>query len=173
MNDFTLYNPTKIIFGKSSLKSLSKLLSQGKFKKVFLTFGKGSLKNSSLYKEVIKELKSFEYCEFWGIEPNPRVETIRKAVIEARKFNPDIILAIGGGSVIDGTKLLVGSYYSEIDPWELVLDFSKVKKVLPLACILTVAATGTEMDSFGVITNWEKNEKRAIEDIRIIRYSQF
>jgi len=167
MKDFSFYNPTKIIFGRNSLKSISNELKERGYKKIFLTFGKGSLKNSFLYKAVKFELSEFESLEFWGIEPNPRVETIRKALEEAKNFNPDIVLAIGGGSVIDGSKLLVGSYYSDIDPWELVLDFSKVTKVLPLACILTVAATGTEMDSFAVITNWAKNEKKAFGDVRV------
>jgi alcohol dehydrogenase YqhD (iron-dependent ADH family) len=168
MKDFTFYNPTKIVFGKTALKSLPTLLKENNFKKIFLTFGKGSLKDSDLHNSIKSELADFECLEFWGIEPNPRVETIRLAVIEARKFQPDVILAVGGGSVIDGSKLLVGSYYSEIDPWELVLDYNnKVQKVLPLACILTVAATGTEMDSFAVITNWEKNLKDSFGDIRV------
>lgn len=170
MKDFTFHNPTKIVFGKTALNSISTLIKEKGFKKVFITFGKGSLRGSELYNNLISELKDFEVKEFWGIEPNPRVETLRIALKEALEFEPDMILAVGGGSVIDGSKLLVGSYYSKVDPWEIVLDSSKIEKALPLACILTVAATGTEMNNGGVITNWEKNEKKAFSNVKVSNF---
>ena len=160
MKDFTFYNPTKIVFGKNALDSLEDLLKQSNYKKILITFGKGSLKDSKLYKNTIEKLKDFTVKEFWGIDPNPRVETIRKAVLIAKEFHPDLILAIGGGSVIDGSKLLAASMNSEIDPWEIVLDSSKATVITPLAVILTVAATGSEMNNGAVITNWSKNEKK-------------
>ena len=160
MKDFTFHNPTKLIFGKSALdKIATELKPFGN--KVLLTYGKGSIKQAGIYDKVMQQLQEFTVAEFSGIEPNPRVETLREAINLGKKFKPDVILAVGGGSVIDGTKLVVAGINSELDPWELVLDSNQITSAIPLATVLTVAATGTEMDAFGVITNWEKNEKKA------------
>lgn len=160
MNDFVYQNTTKLVFGKTAMQNIAKELSQYG-KKVLLTYGKGSIKKAGIYDIVIQQLKDFDVKEFSGIEPNPRVETLRKAIALGKEFQPDIILAVGGGSVIDGSKLVAGAIISDVEPWDLVLDNTKFDKCIPIATVLTVAATGTEMDSFGVITNWEKNEKRA------------
>lgn len=159
MKDFSFYNPTRIIFGKNSLNELpNELKKYGK--KVMITFGSGSIRKSGIYNKLIEQLKGFIVEEFWGLEPNPRVETVRKVLIIARKFKPDILLAVGGGSVIDGTKLLSASYYYKGDPWDIVLaKGSNITKALPFATILTVAATGSEMNSGAVITNWKEHIK--------------
>ena len=162
MNDFTYNNPVKIIFGKHALDSLASELKQYGTK-IFICYGKGSAKTSGLDNLIKEKLKGFEIQQFWGLEPNPRVETVRKALAQAREFQPDIILAVGGGSVIDGSKLLAASFYAESDPWELVLHESLITKALPLATVLTVAATGSEMNCFSVITNWSENFKLAWE----------
>jgi len=162
MNDFTFQNPTKIIFGKNSHLNLAEELSSYG-KKVMLILGQNSARKNGVYDKIVAQLKDFLLQEFWGIEPNPRVETIRKALIQAKKFSPDIFLAVGGGSVIDATKLLSASYYTKSDPWEVVLDASKISKALPMATVLTVAATGSEMDCFSVITNWEEHKKNSWE----------
>lgn len=161
MKDFTFKNSTKLVFGKSALASLASEL-QKIGKKVLLTYGQGSIKSAGIYDKVMGELKGFEVREFSGIEPNPRVSTLRKAVILGKEFQPDVILAVGGGSVIDGSKLISAAINSDHDAWELVLDNSKIETCVPVACVLTVSATGTEMDPYGVITNWETNEKLAI-----------
>jgi hypothetical protein len=162
MNNFIFQNPTKIIFGKKSQNQLiNEIHPFGK--RVMLLFGQSSAKSNGIYKEVLAQLKGLEINELWGIEPNPRVETIREALKQAREFKPDLLLAVGGGSVIDATKLLAVSYYSENDPWELVLDNSKISKALPLATVLTVAATGSEMDCYSVITNWNEHKKNSWE----------
>lgn len=159
MRDFIFYNPTKIIFGKNATKQIKEnIVPYGK--KVLLTYGKGNIKKHGIYQKVITELKGLQVKEFSGIEPNPRVETIRKAVKLYKQFSPDIILAVGGGSVIDGSKLLASSLYYDGDPWDfLVKPQTEPKKYVPLAVILTVAATGSEMNCGAVITRWKTNEK--------------
>ena len=159
MNDFTFQNPTKIIFGKTSMAHLrSEVETIGK--KVLLTYGGGSIKKNGLYTKIIKNLEGFEIKEFGGIEPNPRVETIRKAVKDCRDFDPDLIVAVGGGSVVDGSKLLAASLHYDGDPWDFLVDLkAEPKRYVPLAVILTLSATGSEMNSGAVITKWETNEK--------------
>lgn len=170
MNDFTFKNPTKIIFGKDSHLQLAEELN-GYGKKVMLIFGKNSAKKSGVYSKVLDQLKDLEIKEFWGIEPNPRVETIRKALTLAKDFKPNILLAVGGGSVIDATKLISASYYTGSDPWEVVNDAKQITKALPLATVLTVAATGSEMDCYSVITNWSEHKKNSWESTLV--YPQF
>lgn len=159
MKDFTFYNPTKIIFGEDSMSRIGdKARLYGK--KVLLTYGGGSIKTNGIYQKIKSELKDFEVKEFGGIEPNPRVETIRKAIKEYKEFNPDLILAVGGGSVIDGSKLLAAAMHYDGDPWDfLTNEDTEPVKYIPLATVLTLAATGSEFNNGAVITNWEKNEK--------------
>ena len=131
-------------------------------RKVLLTYGKGSIKKSGLYDKVIKELKGSKVKEFGGIEPNPRVETLRKALDQYRSFKPDIILAVGGGSVIDGSKLLASSFHYNGDPWDFLIRDVEPKKYVPLGVVLTLSATGSEMNCGAVITRWETNEKKVL-----------
>jgi len=160
MNNFELYNPTRIIFGTDSM---DKIASQIKpfGKKVLVTYGGGSIKKNGIYEKVMSRLKDFDVQEFGGIEPNPRVETIRKAIKEFKDFNPDFLLAIGGGSVIDGTKLLASSMFYDGDPWDfLTKESTEPTKYIPFGVVLTLSATGSEMNKGAVITNWETHEKR-------------
>jgi alcohol dehydrogenase YqhD (iron-dependent ADH family) len=160
MKDFTFQNTTKLVFGKTAMDSIAAELKPFGHK-ILLTYGKGSIKSSGIYDKVISQLKDFEVQEFAGIEPNPRVATLRKAIELGKSFQPNIILAVGGGSVIDGSKLISAGIYSDIDAWDLVLDSTKINKCVPIATVLTIAATGSEMDAGGVITNWEENRKLA------------
>lgn len=128
-------------------------------KKVLVTYGKGSIKRNGIYEKVMKQLRGFKVIEFGGIEPNPRVETIRKALDKYKNNKPDIILAVGGGSVIDGSKLLAASFHYDGDPWDFLIRGVEPKKYTPLATVLTLSATGSEMNSAAVITKWETNEK--------------
>lgn len=159
MNNFELNNPTKIVFGTDSMNRISDLI-RPFGNKVLITYGGGSVKKNGIYEKVVSQLKDFEIREFGGIEPNPRVETIRKAREENKDFNPDFILAVGGGSVIDGTKLLASSMYYSGDPWDfLVKNDSEPQKYVPFGVVLTLSATGSEMNNGSVITNWETHEK--------------
>ncbi len=160
MNNFTFKNPTKLIFGKGMISKLSEEIPAGK--KVLLTFGGGSVKANGVYQQVIDALKGRDCVEFWGIEPNPFVETIRKAVELGKNENVDIVLAVGGGSVLDATKLIAAAIKSESDPWDMVKERYYTGETLPVASVLTLPATGSEMNSGSVISNKETGEKFAI-----------
>ena len=119
------------------------------------------MKKNGVYDQVIKALEGYDLVEFWGIEPNPKVETLRKAVTLGKAEQVDMVLAIGGGSVVDGSKLIAAAIVSEIDPWALVSNRFPITKALPLASVLTLPATGSEMNSGAVISNAATNEKFA------------
>ena len=159
MNNFVFKNPTKLIFGKGTIASLAKEIPQGK--KIMVTFGGGSVKKNGVYEQVKAALSSFDYIEFWGIEANPTVETLRKAIAECKKQGVDFLLAVGGGSVIDGTKLISSSIRNDNDAWDIVLNQSLIKEMIPFATVLTLPATGSEMNSGAVISNATTKEKFA------------
>lgn len=166
MQDFSFRNPTKIVFGKSSMdKIVSELTAITPLvKKVLVTYGQGSIKKNGIYDKVMKELNGFTVEEFDGIEPNPRVETLRKAITIAKEFQPDIILAVGGGSVIDGSKLIAAATHYSGDAWDFLLDWNlEPQKYIPLATVLTMSATCSEMNSGAVITNWTEYQKLFFE----------
>lgn len=159
MYNFTFKNPTKLIFGKGSIANLSTEIPIDK--KLMLTFGGGSVKTNNVYNQVVAALERHDYIEFWGIEPNPTYETLMEAVTLCRKYNVDYLLAVGGGSVIDGTKFIAAAIHYGGDPWEIVLDDTKIKKVIPLATVLTLPATGSEMNGGSVISKQATCEKYA------------
>jgi NADP-dependent alcohol dehydrogenase len=161
MNNFTFYNPTKLIFGKGTIASLKDNIPSDK--KILITFGGGSVKQNGVYDQVIKALEGYSFSEFWGIEPNPSVETLREAIKKGKENNCDFVLAVGGGSVIDGSKLIASGIPYDGDPWEIVLkrDYSGETPKLPLATVLTLPATGSEMNAGAVISNKTKKEKFA------------
>lgn len=159
MYNFTFKNPTKLIFGKGSIANLSTEIPIDK--KLMLTFGGGSVKTNNVYNQVVAALERHDYIEFWGIEPNPTYETLMEAVALCRKYNVDYLLAVGGGSVIDGTKFIAAAIHYGGDPWEIVLDDTKIKKVIPLATVLTLPATGSEMNGGSVISKQATCEKYA------------
>ncbi len=156
MNNFIFQNTTKLVFGKGQIAQLSTLIP--KDKKIMLTFGGGSVKRNGIYNQVITALKEHNFIEFWGIEPNPTVETLRKAIAEGKEKNIDFLLAVGGGSVLDGTKLVAAGLCYEGDAWNLVLK-SKADKHVPFASVMTLPATGSEMNTTGVISRAETQEK--------------
>ncbi|MEK3798355.1 iron-containing alcohol dehydrogenase [Peribacillus sp. FSL H8-0477] len=160
MNNFTYQNPTKLIFGKGQLEQLSKEIPQYGTK-VLLVYGGGSIKKNGLYDEIMTQLKSIDadIYELAGVEPNPRITTVRKGVEICKKENIDFILAAGGGSVIDCTKAIAAGAKYDGDAWDLVTKKAPVKEALPFGTVLTIAATGSEMNSGSVITNWETKEK--------------
>ena len=159
MNNFTFCNPTKLIFGKGTIAELPKEIDATK--KVLLTFGGGSVKQNGVYQQVIDALKGYNLVEFWGIEPNPKVETLRKAIELGKQEKVDMVLAVGGGSVIDGSKLIAAGIVADIDAWAMVMNRWPISKSLPLGTVLTLPATGSEMNRGAVISNGETQEKFA------------
>ncbi|MGN1280734.1 MAG: iron-containing alcohol dehydrogenase [Succinivibrio sp.] len=158
MKDFTLHLPTKILFGKDRINELPELTAPYG-KKILLTYGGGSIKKIGLY-DKIKELYSdCQIFELSGIEPNPKISSVRSGVEICKKEKIDFILAVGGGSVLDCSKNIACGAYYDGDPWELVLDCSKVGKSIPLFSVLTLSATGSEYDNSAVISNDSTNEK--------------
>lgn len=159
MQNFVFQNPTKLVFGAGQIALLSELID--KDRKVLLTFGGGSVKRNGVYDQVKEALKDYKTVEFWGIEPNPKVETLRKAVALGLEENVDLILAVGGGSVLDGTKLIAaGIAMPEKDPWEIVKS-GNADKQIAFASVMTLPATGSEMNNGAVISSLERNEKFA------------
>ncbi|MFD2680680.1 iron-containing alcohol dehydrogenase [Bacillus seohaeanensis] len=160
MNEFVFYNPTKLIFGKDQVEMLTKLVPQYG-KKVLLVYGGGSIKRNGLYDKVTSKLKEVgaEVSELSGVEPNPRISTVRKGVDICKENGIDFILAVGGGSVIDCTKAIAAGAKYDGDAWDLVIKKASAEEALPFGTVLTIAATGSEMNAGSVITNWETNEK--------------
>lgn len=160
MNNFVFQNPTRLIFGRGEItKQLQKQLP--KDKKILLTFGGGSVKKNGVYEQVIAALDGYDYQEFWGIEPNPKVETLRKAVEQCKQNGIGFILAVGGGSVLDGTKLIASAAVIEQDAWELVMHPELTRGALPFGSVMTLPATGSEMNRGCVISNLSTGEKFA------------
>lgn len=159
MYNFNFQVPTMIHFGKDTLSYLSELKNYGK--KVLFVYGGGSIKKNGLYDQTMDILKeaALEIHELSGVEPNPRIETVRKGVELCKSENIDMVLAIGGGSTIDCSKVIAAGAKYDGDAWDLVLDGSKIQSALPIFDVLTLSATGTEMDAFAVISDLSKNEK--------------
>lgn len=160
MENFSFANPVKIIFGKDTIASIDKEIPAGS--KVLVTYGGGSIKKNGVYDQVVKALSSFEWSEFSGIEANPHYETCMKAVALIKEKNIDYVLAVGGGSVIDATKFIVAAACFEgSDPWDILSKKAPINKALPFGAILTISATGSEMNGGGVITKAETHDKLA------------
>ena len=158
LNNFCFQNPTKLIMGKGMIVQLSNEIPTDK--KIMITFGGGSVKKNGVYDQVKEALKNHNTVEFWGIEPNPAIETLRKAIELGKKEKIDFLLAVGGGSVIDGTKLISAGLLYEGDAWDLVKK-GKADKTIPLGTVLTIPATGSEMNDGAVISCKDTKEKFA------------
>jgi NADP-dependent alcohol dehydrogenase len=162
MNNFEFYNPVRICFGKGKIAKLSRLIPPGT--NILLTYGGGSIKKNGIYDQVITALKGFNIVEFGGIEANPHYETLMKGVALVKANQIDFLLAVGGGSVLDGTKFIAAAALWEgNDPWDILTrrNGAVVEKALPLGTVLTLPATGSEMNGTGVITKWETKDKLA------------
>lgn len=160
MLNFELYNPTQYVFGKGQTQKLATLVPQNA--KVLLAYGGGSIFKNGVYDQVKASLNGFEVIEFGGIEPNPRFETLMKAVEIIREQNINFILAVGGGSVIDGVKFISGAVNYEGNAIEILKNrvlFTDVTKVIPFGTVLTLPATGSEMNSGAVVTIEATQEK--------------
>jgi alcohol dehydrogenase YqhD (iron-dependent ADH family) len=162
MLNFELYNPTNLVFGKGQIEKLSTLVPEGA--KIMLAYGGGSIFKNGIHEQVINNLKGFEIVEFSGIEANPHFETLMKAVAIVKEQNIDFILAVGGGSVIDGVKFISAAANFDGNPIDILqkrLLIKDLTKVIPFGTILTLPATGSEMNSGAVVTIEATQEKLA------------
>ncbi|CZE48355.1 iron-containing alcohol dehydrogenase [Campylobacter geochelonis] len=161
MNNFTFKCPTKVVFGKNSVEQLPTLLP--KDAKILLFYGGGSIKRNGVYDAVIKELKGHKFVEFSGIEPNPKYETCMQAVKLIKDENVDFILSVGGGSALDAAKFIAAAAVLEAgDPWEeIIIKAKPITKTLPVGDVITLPATGSEMNGISVISHKEKGLKFA------------
>jgi len=160
MNNFIFNNPVKIFFGKGMISNLgNEIAKYGS--NVLIVYGKGSIKNNGIYNDVVAELKKagMKWEELSGVDANPRLSTVKEGVALCKKHNIDFLLAVGGGSTIDCAKGIAVSFYHNGDPWDLWERKAAVNKALPLGTVLTLSATGSEMNVNSVITNQETIEK--------------
>ena len=158
MNNFDFQNPTKIIFGKGEISKISKEIP--KKAKVLMLYGGGSIKKNGVYEQVIDTLSEFDVIEFGGIPANPEYEILKKALAIIKSENITYLLAVGGGSVIDGTKFLASAALFEGDePWDILSKKIRTEKGMPFGTVLTLPATGSEMNSGAVISRKETKEK--------------
>ncbi len=160
MDTFMFYNPTRLIFGKGTLQNLKDEIPRHG-KKVLLVYGGGSIKRNGLYDKTMKILNEIgaEVLDFCGVEPNPRLSTVHKGVELCKKENIDFLLAVGGGSVIDATKAISAGAKYDGDVWDIITKKEVPRDALPFGTVLTLAATGSEMNPTSVITNWAMQEK--------------
>lgn len=165
MYNFIYEIPTKVYFGENQLQSNlgSEVKKYGN--RVLLVYGGGTIKKIDLYQKIIEELQSFniETYEFSGIEPNPRHTSINEAAKICREKDIEVILGVGGGSVIDSCKIISAGKYYDGDIWDFVIKKAEIKKALPIITVLTLAATGSEMNTTSVISNMETSEKKGIK----------
>lgn len=160
MLNFELYNPTKLVFGKGQIEKLGTLIPAGA--KILLAYGGGSIFKNGIHQQAIDNLKGFEIVEFGGIEANPHFETLMKAVAIIKEQNIDFILAVGGGSVIDGVKFISAAVHFDGNPIDILQKhISITENAVPFGTILTLPATGSEMNSGSVVTIAATQEKLA------------
>ncbi len=170
MQKFEFYNPTYIVFGQGQISKLHRLVK--KDARVLVLYGGQSAKKTGTLDEVLAALGDSSgnrtVFQFGGIEANPEYETLLKAVEVVKKENIDFLLAVGGGSVIDGTKFIAAAACFDDDPWEILLSHGRnITQALPLGTVLTIPATGSEMNSGGVVTRAEKNAKLGFANFRL------
>ena len=165
MQNFTFYNPTRILFGTGRIPDLVREIPANA--RVLITYGGGSVVKNGTLDEVRTALKGFSAFEFSGIEPNPSYETLMQAVELARLERIDFLLAVGGGSVIDGTKFVAAAIPFTGDPWDILAKGAKINNSVPFGCVLTLPATGSEMNNGAVITRRSSHDKLAFSNNRL------
>ena len=156
--EFSYHNPTAIEFGQGKIKKIANKIA--KDKKILVVYGGGSIKTNGVYDQVIKALENHTFLEFSGVEVNPTIETMNKAVKIVKEEKIDFILAVGGGSVIDGCKYLAAASLYDGDGWDFLDGTKEVEKALPLGVVLTLAATGSESNNLTVLSKKQTDEKR-------------
>ncbi len=167
MYNFEYQNPVKIIFGKGEIKEVGNNIPKGA--KVLLTYGGGSIFKNGVYDQVKTSVKDFEVLEFGGIEPNPHYETLMKAVEIVKKENITFLLSVGGGSVLDGTKFIAAAAcFTQGDPWQICSKKIPVTEAIPIGAVLTLPATGSEMNGNSVVTRVETTEKISFSSLEVM-----
>ena len=164
MQNFEFYGPTRVVFGKDTIKELSRLIPRDR--KILMTYGGGSIKKNGVYDQVKKALEGYDLLEFGGIEPNPKYETLAKAVEIVKKEGVNFLLAVGGGSVLDGTKFIaLASKYDGDDAYDAIMIRAEhPASAIELADVITLPATGSEMNNGGVISRISTSEKLAFHN---------
>lgn len=164
MQNFNYCTPTRLIFGEGVIKDLPKVMSHYG-KKILLTYGGGSIKKIGLYDKVLELLKGYEIYELLNIMPNPKYNpSVLDGVKMCKEHNIDVILSVGGGSVLDCSKAIAGGAKYDGEPWDLITYKAETKDALPIVDIITLAATGSEYDAGGVISRTETNDKTCYSD---------
>ena len=159
MQNFDYMTPTRLIFGRDAIAKLPEVMTQFG-KKILLTYGGGSIKKIGLYQKVLEMLKGYDIVELPGIQPNPKYDpSVLDGVRLCKEHNVDVILSVGGGSVLDCSKAIAAGAKYDGDPWDLISYKVKAKAALPIVDILTLAATGSEYDCGGVVSRTETNDK--------------
>ena len=162
MQNFDYMTPTRLIFGRDAIAKLPEVMTQFG-KKILLTYGGGSIKKIGLYQKVLEMLKGYDIVELPGIQPNPKYDpSVLDGVRLCKEHNVDVILSVGGGSVLDCSKAIAAGAKYDGDPWDLISYKVKAKAALPIVDILTLAATGSEYDCGGVISRTETNDKLSL-----------
>ena len=162
MQDFIYYAPTKVYFGKGKENEVGNIITDLGYKTIMMQYGRDSIKKSGLYDRVMASLTNsgIKVIEMGGVEPNPKLSFVREAVKVARENNVEMILAVGGGSVLDSSKVTAAGAKNDCDVWDFILRKETPQDALPVGCILTISAAGSEMSSSSVITDTETNMKR-------------
>ncbi len=162
MLDFLYYAPTKVYFGKDKHKEIGKIIKDCGYKKIMMQYGKGSIKKSGLYDEIMKSLEEYgiDVVEMGGVEPNPKLSFVYDAIKVAKENKIEMILAVGGGSVLDSSKYTATGAVYDGDVWDFPTRKATPENGLPVGCILTISAAGSEMSSSAVISNTQLNMKR-------------
>jgi len=155
--EFSFVNPTKIIFGQGQIANIQHEIPQSA--KVLVIYGGGSIKQNGIYQQVTDALSEHQVFEFSGIEPNPSYETAMRAVAKIKEHNIDYLLAVGGGSVIDGTKFIAAAAKFDGEPWDILAKAAEVTDALPIGVVLTLPATGSESNSYSVVSKLDTNDK--------------
>ncbi len=158
MNNFQYKNPTKILFGKGQIANLVEEIPQNA--KILMLYGGGSIKRNGIYQQITETLKDYTLVEFGGVPANPEYEVLMEAVATIKEQQLDYILAVGGGSVIDGAKFISASVnYQGDEPWDILAKDEKITSAMPFSAVLTLPATGSEMNSGGVVSRRATKEK--------------
>lgn len=162
MLDFIYYTPTTVYFGKDKHKEVGKIISDRGYNKIMMQYGKNSIKKSGLYDEIVHSLKenNIEVIECGGVEPNPKIEFVRNAIKIAKEEKVQMILAVGGGSVIDSSKYTALGVKYDGDVWDFPMGKATPKDSLPVSCILTISAAGSEMSASAVVSDLSASKKK-------------
>ena len=167
MYNFEYQNPVKIIFGKGEIKNVGMNIPKGA--KILLTYGGGSIFKNGVYDQVKASIENFTIIEFGGIEPNPHYETLMKAVEVVKNENITYLLSVGGGSVLDGTKFIAAAaLFTKGDPWQILSRHAPVLDAIPIGAVLTLPATGSEMNGNSVVTKVETKEKLSFASLKVM-----